>query len=81
MLDLDKMSKDLSVLCDLIEDLESHNESFLALLNWLPHCDDPMEFLRHWMEGSWEHCHEWDEEIMECCPELFAAIFGGETDG
>tara|TARA_R110000851_G_scaffold72413_4_gene160452 strand:- start:2099 stop:2326 length:228 start_codon:yes stop_codon:yes gene_type:complete len=75
------MSKDIDILENVIKELESHNESFLALLNFLPHCYEPMEFLRHWMEGSWEYCHEWDEEIMESCPELFAAIYAGETDG
>jgi hypothetical protein len=58
--------------------LTSENGSYLALLKWLPDCDEPMHFLTHWMEGSWEICHQWDDDIMEHCPLLFDDIFQGE---
>jgi hypothetical protein len=58
--------------------LTSENSSYLALLKWLPNCDEPMHFLTHWMEGSWEICHQWDDDIMEHCPLLFDDIFQGE---
>ena len=80
-LEIKMLQSTLLELQSIADECSDHASSFLALLNFLPHIqhDEPFHFLRHWMEGSWEVCHQWDEEIMQYCPELFDDIFGGES--
>lgn len=61
-----------------VKDLERGQSSFLALLEILPHIEEPMLFLSHWTEGDWDVCHEWDDEINGINPDLFDAIFEAE---